>query len=73
MTTTPDGGSDRININTAAQSQLEELPGIGPSKAAAILQYRTDNGPFASCAGLDAVKGIGPATVSALSDRCAVE
>lgn len=73
MTTTPTGGSDRINVNTASQNQLEDLPGIGPSKAAAILQYRTDNGPFASCAALDAVNGIGPATVSALSDRCTVE
>jgi competence protein ComEA len=73
VTTTPTGGSDRLNVNTATQSQLESLPGIGPSKAAAILQYRTDNGPFASCAALDAVNGIGPATVSALSDRCTVE
>jgi competence protein ComEA len=73
ITTTPTGGSDRININTASQSQLETLPGIGPSKAAAIIQYRTDNGPFASCATLDAVNGIGPATVSALSDRCTTE
>ena len=73
MTTTPTGGSDRININTASQSALEDLPGIGPSKSAAIHQYRTDNGPFGSCAALDAVKGIGPATVSALSDHCTVE
>ena len=72
VTTTPTGG-DRININTASQSQLEDLPGIGPSKASAIIQYRVDNGPFASCATLDAVNGIGPATVSALSDRCTVE
>ena len=73
VTTTPDGGSDRTNINTATQAQLEDLPGIGPSKAAAIIQYRTDNGIFASCSALDSVNGIGPATVSALSDRCTVE
>ena len=73
VTTTPTGSSDRINVNVASQGQLEDLPGIGPSKAAAILQYRADNGPFASCASLDAVNGIGPATVSALSDRCTVE
>ena len=72
VTTTPTGG-DRVNINSASQAQLEDLPGIGPSKASAIIQYRTDNGPFASCASLDAVSGIGPATVSALSDRCTVE
>jgi competence protein ComEA len=73
VSTTPDGGSDRVNVNTASQSQLEDLPGIGPSKAAAITQYRTDNGPFDSCSALDSVNGIGPATVSALSDRCTVE
>ena len=73
VTTTPEGGADRVNVNTASQSQLEDLPGIGPSKAAAIIQYRTDNGPFASCSALDSVNGIGPATVSALSDRCTVE
>jgi competence protein ComEA len=73
VSTTPDGGSDRVNVNTASQTQLEELPGIGPSKAAAIAQYRSDNGPFDSCSALDSVNGIGPATVSALSDRCTIE
>ena len=73
MTSTPEGGADRINVNTASQAELEDLPGIGPSKAAAIIQYRTDNGPFPSCSALDSVTGIGPATVSAMSDRCTVE
>lgn len=59
-----------ININTADAAALENLPGIGASKAAAILQFRTDNGAFASCDGLDSVSGIGSATLAGLRDCC---
>lgn len=50
-----------ININTATQTQLETIPGIGPSTALQILQYRKENGPFQSIDELENVKGIGPA------------
>ena len=59
-----------IDINSASQSELDALPGIGASKAAAIIEYRSANGPFASCAELDDVSGIGPATVSGLEGNC---
>ena len=62
-----------ININTADVTALEDLPGIGASKAAAILQHRTDNGPFASCDALDDVSGIGAATVAGLRECCVVK
>lgn len=62
-----------ININTASASELEQLPGVGATKASAIIQDRTANGPFASCNDLVRVMGIGPATVSSLADRCAVQ
>lgn len=62
-----------VNINTADAAALDGLPGIGPSKAAAILQYRADNGKFASCDGLDAVSGIGPSTLAGLRDCCTVK
>ncbi len=44
------GGGVRfpININTASPSELDALPGIGPSLANAIITYRNENGPFAS-------------------------
>jgi competence protein ComEA len=53
-----------VNVNSASQSELETLPGIGPSKAAAIIEYRNTHGAFTSLSGLDAVPGIGPATLS---------
>lgn len=67
------GGACSVNINTADASALQNLPGIGASKAAAIVQHRTDNGPFASCDALDDVSGIGPATVAGLKDCCTVK
>lgn len=67
------GGGCPVNINTADAGGLENLPGIGASKAAAILQYRVDNGPYASCDALDNVSGIGSATLAGLRDCCVVK
>ena len=50
-----------INLNTADATQLDALPGVGPATAAAIVQYRTQHGPFASVDKLTDVPGIGPA------------
>ena len=48
-----------ININTATQTDLEMLPGIGPSIAADIVSYRESNGPFATIEAIMDVPGIG--------------
>lgn len=61
-----------VNVNTAGQSELESLPGIGPSKAAAIIEFRNANGPFSSCAQLDDVPGIGPATLANITPQCEI-
>jgi len=53
---------DLVNINTADSETLKTLTGIGPSKAAAIITYRNDNGPFGSIEDIQNVSGIGPAT-----------
>ena len=48
-----------VNINTATMDELVALPGIGPAKAQAILDYRKAHGPFKSVEELKDVKGIG--------------
>lgn len=55
-----------VHLNTANQTALETLPDIGPSKAQAILEYRTAHGRFSSIDELDNVKGIGEATLAKL-------
>lgn len=51
----------RLNVNTADAAALEELPGIGPALAAAIVERRRRSGPFATVDELTEVSGIGPA------------
>ena len=59
-----------VNINTASASQLDIMPGIGPSKAAAIIADRDAKGPFSSCEELSRVTGVGSKTVSQLKSMC---
>ncbi|MFC3282570.1 ComEA family DNA-binding protein [Litchfieldella rifensis] len=58
-----------ININTANAELLAELPGIGSTKAQAIVEDRDNNGPFADADDLTRVNGIGEGTVANLSDQ----
>ena len=50
-----------VNINTATQTELETLPGIGPSLALRIVNYRKENGKFSSIEDIKNVSGIGEA------------
>ena len=61
-----------LNINSATAAELDALPGIGPAKAAAILQYREQHGPFTAVEELARVPGFGVAAVARLRERVAV-
>jgi competence protein ComEA len=49
-----------IDVNTATESELTQLPGVGPSLAARIVEYRQSNGPFQTPDDMQNVAGIGP-------------
>ena len=61
-----------VNINTASSAELEALPGIGPAKAKAIVEYRQKNGAFKSVEELKNVKGIGDAVLNKLKAEATV-
>jgi competence protein ComEA len=66
------GVSDLININTATLEELDSLPGIGPTIAQRIIDYRAQNGPFSAIEDLMNVSGIGPSTFEKLKDLITV-
>ena len=61
--------NSKININRATAKELETLPGIGPTRAQAIIQYRNTNGAFRKIEDLMEVKGIGPAIFENIKDE----
>lgn len=58
----------KVNINTATQTQLETLPGIGPSTASKIVSYRKENGKFKSIEDIKKVSGIGGSKFDKIKD-----
>ncbi len=65
----PAASAEKININTANVDELVALPGIGPSYAQRIVEYRDKNGPFKRLEDLLNVRGIGEKTFSRIRDR----
>ena len=61
-----------MDLNRASSTELEALPGVGPATAAAIIDDRQRNGPFATVDDLDRVSGIGPATLARLRELVTV-
>ena len=57
----------KVDLNTADAWLLEALPGIGPARAEAIVQYRNEHGPFTCIEELSNVDGIGASTIEELS------
>jgi len=74
--TAPDGGGAGaavpVNVNTASLEELDTLPGVGPATAQAIIDHRTQHGPFSSVDQLLDVRGIGDAKLAELRDRVTV-
>ncbi len=69
----PEETQIKLNLNTATVEELVELPGIGESKAAAIVAYREEHGPFQTPEDLLLVSGIGEATLEGLAELVTVE
>lgn len=61
-----------VNINTATAEELQALPGIGPTRAKAIVAYREEHGPFVYPEDLRKVSGIGEGTLAKLLDHITV-
>jgi competence protein ComEA len=62
-----------VNINTATVETLAALDGVGETRAQAIIDYRSDNGPFKTASDLVNVKGIGERTLEKNADRLTVK
>ena len=62
-------GDKKVNINIATQNELENLPGIGPSIAGKIIEYREQNGRFDKIEDLQNVKGIGDAKFEKIKEQ----
>ena len=68
----PRGGDGKININTAKQSELTDLPGIGNVLAGRIVDYREKNGGFSKIEDIRNVSGIGDKRFEAIKDNITV-
>jgi len=67
-TPSPGTPASPVNLNTASASELDRLPGIGPSLARAIIEYRAAHGVFATIEDLLLVPGIGTAKLEAIRE-----
>jgi len=63
---------EKININTATAEQLDELYGIGPSRAQAIIDYRNEHGNFQSIEDIMKVNGIKEGEFDKIKDNITV-
>ncbi len=73
LTTPTVPAGNLININTATLAQLDLLPGIGPTTAQKIIDYRTQHGPFQKIEDIMNVPGIGPATFDNIKTLISVQ
>jgi competence protein ComEA len=71
-TPSPLSGEELVDINNASLEELEKLPGIGPTTAQKIIDYRELFGPFLRIEDIVNVSGIGPATFDEIKDLITV-
>ena len=62
-----------VNVNAAGLDDLQTLPGIGPERAQAIIDYRETHGPFSLIEQVQNVEGIGPALFENLKDLITID
>lgn len=67
------GSQTKININTATEEELDTLPGIGPSTATKILDYRKEKGKFKTIEEIKEVSGIGESKYEKIKDKITVK
>lgn len=65
-------GNSLVNLNTATDIELQSLPGVGPSKAKSIIEYREKNGGFKSIDEIKNIKGIGESSFEKLKDKITI-
>ena len=61
-----------VNVNSASEKELTALPGIGPAKAKAIVEWRSAHGPFRAVEDLARVPGIGPALLARMASSVTI-
>lgn len=69
----PGNQQAKVNLNKADEAELETLPGIGPAKSKAIIEFRETNGPFKVPEDLKKISGIGEKTFEKLKDLIVVQ
>jgi len=65
--------SEKININKASQTELETIPGIGPSTALKIINYRKENGKFSKIEDIKNVSGIGDSKFNSIKEYITIK
>jgi competence protein ComEA len=66
--TAPKDRPDPVDINSASASDLEKVPGIGPSLSKRIIEFREKNGPYSSVEDLLKIQGIGEKSLARFRD-----
>ena len=67
------GKNGKVNINTASQTELETLSGVGPSTALKIINYREENGSYEKIEDIKNIPGIGDSKFDSLKDNICVK